>query len=85
MKKYFRALKAKELLEVFKEYLQEEKQLVFLEWLQKEPSEWFYLKAKLEILEEIEKIIENEAKNVNFIREEAEELEEAKEKIEKEE
>ncbi len=76
MKKYYRALKAKNLLEVFKEYLQEERRLIFLDWLQKEPSEWFYLKAKLETLEEIEKFIENEAKNVNLIKREIEELEE---------
>ena len=80
LKKYFRSLKAKDLLEVFQEYLQEEKKLIFLEWQQKEVNEWEYLKAKLEILEELEKMIENEAKNSEFLREEAEKLEEIKEK-----
>jgi len=65
---------------VFREYLQEEKKLIFLEWQQKEVNEWEYLKAKLEVLEELEKMIENEAKNSEFLREEAEKLEEIKEK-----
>jgi len=41
-----------------------------------------YLKAKLEVLQEIEKMLENEAKNVIFFSKEVEELDE---KIKKEE
>jgi len=55
-----------------------------LEWQQKKVDEWEYLKAKLEILEELEKMIENEVKNSGFLREEAEKLEEIKEIKEKE-
>jgi len=65
---------------VFQEYIQEERKLIFLEWQQKEVNEWEHLKAKLEVLEELEKMIENEAKNSEFLREEAEKLEEIKEK-----
>jgi len=35
-----------------------------------------YLKAKLEVLQEIEKMLENEAKNVIFFSKEVEELDE---------
>jgi len=41
-----------------------------------------YLKAKLEVLQEIEKMLKNEAKNVIFFSKEVEELDE---KIKKEE
>ena len=80
LKKYFRSLKAKDLLKAFQEYLEEEKKLIFLEWQQKKsPDEWLYLKAKLEVLQEIEKMLENEAKNVIFFSKEVEELEKIKE------
>ena len=79
-------MKAKELLEVFQEYLNEEKKLIFEEWKNTEDmNNWDYLKAKLRVLEELESFIKNEADMSANYRAELEELDEIAKKFEKKE
>lgn len=76
MKKYFRALRAKELLEVFSEYLEEAKRNIYKIWQNSDIEEWPKLKAKLEVLQEIEQTLINDAENVKYYEEELKTLEE---------
>lgn len=80
MKKFFRSLQARELVEVFKEYLNEERKLIFEEWRNSADVEsWAFLKAKLQVLGELEAMIRNEADLSAHYKAELEELEKIKE------
>jgi len=75
LRKYLRALKARDLLEVLSEYFEEEKKRIYEAWQKASLEEWWHLKAKLEVLEELEMAIKNDAENVGYYHEELQKLE----------
>ena len=59
---------------MFREYLKEAKNLLFEAWRDAEVENWWQIKAKLDVLEELEKLIANDAGIVPDLEETLDEL-----------
>lgn len=61
---------------MFNEYLEETKKHIYEIWQNAGIDEWPKLKAKLEVLQEIEQMLINDAENIKYYEEELKTLEE---------
>ena len=64
---------------MFKEYLEQERKIIYEEWKLSDPDSWLRLKMKLEVLNELDQMITNDAKNTAFYRQNLEELDQIEE------